>query len=70
MAILASICVWHAVAGYLSKRTPCIGSLNIVDYWMLGVLGSIYLGFHVFFVVIISCKVAGLVVMAMMVYDN
>ncbi|ESO10686.1 hypothetical protein HELRODRAFT_167179 [Helobdella robusta] len=56
MTILAAICVWHAIVGKLAPNVISCSDVKMVDFWMLGILGAIYIGFHLIFVIIVSCK--------------
>lgn len=55
MTILISICIWHAIVPKLGLDDA---DSEEADKIALGVLGAIYLVFHVFFGFWISCAVS------------
>lgn len=58
MSILASTCVWHAVISFVYAKHQCIGTTTLrwVDLIAFGILGSIYVAFHIIFFCILFCR--------------
>ena len=54
MAILCCICVWHAIIPLIDSSNPSYpDQTEMADMIALGILASIYVAFHVVFIVVI-----------------
>ena len=56
MTIMCCICVWHSVVHLLPKDSNT--DIHSVDTLMLVILASIYVAFHIIFILCIVCRVA------------